>query len=502
MGVIVNQSFKGSLYSYIGTALGFLNVGLLMPIVFSSNQIGLTNLLISISLIIGQLGTFGFLNATIKLFPFYRDKEKGHHGFPLMMMKIGLAGFVFTTALFFVLKNYLIESNSEKSQLFVENIYYLLPLLFVTIFYLLLDNYCVVLFNASIGIFLKEFLFRILNLIGIGLFWLGILDFDGFLLFYFVAYSVPTFGLMIYLIIKGELSLKRDRDFTDKPMRRNLISVSVYGLLAGFSGIAVMNIDRYMVNHYEGLSGTGIYSTMFYFGTIIMLAGRSLKRIAAPVISEAFKKDQPELIGDVYTRSTLTQLIISSFMFLLVWCNLDSAFALIPAEFQAGRWVVFYIGLSQVITMAGGVSHEIIQYSKEYKIYTWMMAGFIVLVVVSNMIMIPLYGLPGAAIASAISYAIFGYVRFEFIRRRFHMQPYNIHHLICVLISAVVLGISMLIPRFDNFIIDLIIRSGLISILFIGALYFLKTSNDINNLIHQTLSIAGRILRGKWRKNS
>ncbi|HQL71159.1 MAG TPA: hypothetical protein PLA77_10020, partial [Bacteroidales bacterium] len=112
MGVIVNQSFKGSLYSYIGTALGFLNVGLLMPIVFSSNQIGLTNLLISISLIIGQLGTFGFLNATIKLFPFYRDKEKGHHGFPLMMMKVGLAGFVFTTALFFILKNYLIEANS------------------------------------------------------------------------------------------------------------------------------------------------------------------------------------------------------------------------------------------------------------------------------------------------------------------------------------------------------------------------------------------------------
>ena len=30
-----------------------------------------------------------------------------------MMMKVGLAGFVFTTALFFILKNYLIEANSE-----------------------------------------------------------------------------------------------------------------------------------------------------------------------------------------------------------------------------------------------------------------------------------------------------------------------------------------------------------------------------------------------------
>lgn len=493
MGIIVNQSFKGSLYSYIGTAMGFLNVGLLMPIVFSSNQIGLTNLLISISLIIGQLGTFGFLNATIRLFPFFRNKEKGHHGFPRMMMKVGLVGFIFTIGLFFILKNYLISANAEKSLLFVENIYYLLPLLFVTIFYLLLDNYCVVLFNASIGVFLKEFLFRILNLIGIGLFWLKIIDFDGFLLFYFIAYSIPTLGLMAYLIIKGELNLKREKTFVDKKMRHELISVSVYGLLAGFSGIAVMNIDRYMVNHYVGLSGTGIYSTMFYFGTIIMLAGRSLKRIAAPVIAEAFKKEQPELVNDVYKRSTLTQLIISLFLFLLVWCNLDSAFALIPAEFEAGRWVVFYIGISQIIIMAGGVSHEIIQYSKEYKTYTWMMAFFIVLVVASNVIMIPIFGLIGAAIASAISYAIFGFIRFEFIRQRFGMQPYKINHLICLILSLAVLGISMLIPRLDNFIIDLILRSTLISAIFIIPLYFLKISPDINGLIDSAFGIVKKL---------
>ncbi|NLA24330.1 MAG: hypothetical protein GX879_05120 [Bacteroidales bacterium] len=483
MGLIVNQSFKSSVYSYFGTILGFLNVGLLMPIVFSTDQIGLTNLLISIALIIGQLGTFGFVNATIRLFPFYRDKEKKHNGFPRILLKVGLAGFIFTSILFFVLKNYLIEANAEKSQLFVENIYYLLPLIFVTIYYLLLDNLCLALFNASIGIFLKEFLFRVLNLVGIGLYWFNIFDFNGFLLFYFIAYSVPTFGLMAYLILKKELSLKPAKGFTDKKMRRELISVSIYGLLAGFSGIVVMNIDRYMVNHFVGLSGTGIYSTMFYFGTIIMLAGRGFKRIASPVIAEAFKNQQHKLVADIYSRSTITQLVISSFLFLLVWCNIDSAFALIPKDYEAGRWVVFFIGLSQVITMAGGVSHEIIQYSNAYKTYTWMMALFIIIVIVSNIIMIPLFGLSGAAIASAISYAIFGFIKFGFIKHRFKMQPYNFKHILSILISIAVLAISMSIPRFENFIIDLIIRSSIISIAFIGAIYFTKTSPDINKLI-------------------
>ncbi len=496
MGVIINQSFKGSVFSYLGTALGFLNVGLLMPIVFSSNQIGLTSLLISISLIIGQFGTFGFLNATIKLFPFFRDKENGHHGFPRLLLKVGFAGILVTSIVFFALKNYLIDSNAEKSALFVENIYYLLPLIFVTIFYLLLDNYCVVLFNASIGVFLKEFLFRILNLLGIALFWLQIIDFDGFVLFYFIAYSIPTFGLFVYVIRKGEFNLKPEKAFITREMRRELISVSAYGLLAGFSGIAVMNIDRYMVNHFLGLSDTGIYSTMFYFGTIIMLAGRSLKRISAPVIAEAFKHKKPEVVADIYTRSTLTQLIISSFIFLLVWCNIDSAFALIPKEFQAGRMVVFYIGLSQVITMAGGVSHEIIQYSKDYRIYTWFMFLFISIVVITNIICIPMLGITGAALASTISYAVFGLIRFVFIRRRLAMQPYGLNHLICVFIGIAVMLISMLIPRFSNFIVDLTVRSLIIATAFMLPLYLLKISSDINNIIDSSI----QIIHSKFRR--
>ena len=48
MGIIARQTIKGSVYSYLGAAIGFINVGLIMPQIFSTEQIGLTNLLIAV----------------------------------------------------------------------------------------------------------------------------------------------------------------------------------------------------------------------------------------------------------------------------------------------------------------------------------------------------------------------------------------------------------------------------------------------------------------------
>ena len=41
MGIIQRQSIKGSIYSYIGAGLGFLNLAILSPKFFTTDQIGL-----------------------------------------------------------------------------------------------------------------------------------------------------------------------------------------------------------------------------------------------------------------------------------------------------------------------------------------------------------------------------------------------------------------------------------------------------------------------------
>jgi len=59
MGIIQRQSIKGSIYSYIGAFLGFVNLAILAPKIFTTDQIGLTQVLVSLATIFAQLGTLG-----------------------------------------------------------------------------------------------------------------------------------------------------------------------------------------------------------------------------------------------------------------------------------------------------------------------------------------------------------------------------------------------------------------------------------------------------------
>ncbi len=59
MGIIQKQTLKGSLYSYIGVVIGFLNMGILSPKIFTAEQIGLTQVMLATATILSQLGNHG-----------------------------------------------------------------------------------------------------------------------------------------------------------------------------------------------------------------------------------------------------------------------------------------------------------------------------------------------------------------------------------------------------------------------------------------------------------
>lgn len=484
MGIIIRQTIKGSIYSYLGAILGFVNVALLMPAIFSTEQIGLTSLLISVSIILGQLGSMGFINITTRLFPYFRDKENSHNGFLGIAILTSLAGFVLCMLIYFLSKPYLISENIEKSPLFAQYIYLLVPLIFFTIYYLLLDAYNRMLYNASFGTFLKDFLLRIINLLGIVLFWLGWLDFKGFIYYYTLAYGVPTIGLGVYLLWKKEFSLKLHRSFITPKLKKDMISVGLFGLISGFSGIVVINIDRYMVNHYLDLSATGIYATAFYFGTLIMLPGRSLRRIGSSVITQALKDNDLETVKQVYYKSTLNMLIAAVGLFLLIWTNEHNIFKMLPAAFYEGRWVIFFIGIAHVLNMIAGASGEVIQFSKHYRKHAVIMGIFIALIIISNMILIPLMGIVGAAVASAASYLLYVLIRFGFLLKNYGFQPYSFKHVIIVVVGIITYLISLILPEIGNWIIDGIVRSSVVSVIFGLSLYLLKVSPDMNHSIH------------------
>lgn len=489
MRTIARQTIKASIYSYIGAFIGFINVALLMPQIFSTEEVGLTNILVSIAAIFGQFGALGFTNVTTRLFPYFRDKDSGHNGFLFLAVFTGLIGFLLCIVVFLLVKPYLVIQNINNSPLFVEYIYLLIPLIFTTIFFLLFDTYNRILFNASFGTFVREFLLRILNLGGILLFYFDFISFQGFIYYYTAVYAIPTFLIILLLIYRKEFKLKPSLDFLKGGMKKEIISVAAFGLVSGFSGIAAMHIDRYMVNHFCDLGSTGVYATAFFFGTIILLPGRALLRIAGTSITEAIKSGDISTVDRIYKKSSINQLVAATIVLILIWGNIDNILSFLPEAYYEGKYVILFISLSYLVLMGGGASSEIIQFSKHYKAYTMLMVLLIASIVIFNILLIPLYGITGAAIASLISYVIYVFSKYLFIVIRFKLQPFNYKHFLTLLIGYLSYFITSIIHIETGYLIlDIAIKLTVITILFATPAYFLKLSEDINQIANQILN--------------
>ncbi|MCF8364474.1 MAG: oligosaccharide flippase family protein [Bacteroidales bacterium] len=489
MGVIQKQSISGVIWSYVGVGLGFLTTAVLFTRFLSTEEIGLLRVLVSYSSVLAMFASLGMNSVTTKIFPQFRDEKAKHQGFLGMSLIIVLAGFLFSSLIYILFKNYFISGIEEDSALFIPYFYAVVPLAFFSVLYGIMDSYYRMLFNAVKGIVFKEVHQRIVVIIALVMYYFSMISFSTFVWLYVLAFALPVLLFVITLIREKKFHIVPKFNFIDLGLRKSMISVALFGILASFSARLVQTIDVIMVNEYLGLSLTGVYTISFFFGTLILIPVRTMAKIGSTVISEAWKSNDVKTISEVYTKSSLTLSIIGLLFFVGIWGNIDNVFQLIGNQYSEGKYVIFFIGLANMAEVVLGLSGQIIVNSKYYRWQTYIMAVFTLIIIVTNIIFIPMYGIMGAALASFISKLIFTVMKYMFIYRQFKMQPFKMGHLWIFLIGGLAWYFSTLIPALPNFYIDIIVRSAAITALFVIPVYYFKISDDLNKRIDMIIKI-------------
>ncbi len=488
MGIIQKQSIKGTIYSYLGVLIGFVTTGLLFPKILLTSEIGLLRILMSISVLFAQFASLGFNSVINRLFPYFRTSDKQHKGFLLMALAITFIGFLLSLLVFEILKPMIIRNNIKESALLVEYVNYIIPLIFFTLFFNLFDTYSKVLFDAVIGTFMKEFIQRLLIVSSLLFYFFGLINIHIFVVLYVISVSLPTIILLVVLITRGEFRLTKPSEKFEKKFVREMFMLSFYGILSGFGTLAIIHIDSILVNKFLGLSELGIYATTFYFGTLVVIPSRPLIKISTTIVAESWKKNDLDNIETVYTKSCLNQAIISLLIFIGLWANIHNIFKILPETYEAGKWVIFFIGLANVFEMSSGINGIVILTSKYFRIHTYMILIFLVLLISLNYLFIPRLGISGAAIATALANLSFNLMRFGFLKWKFNMQPFNYKYIILLVIAAGVYLISKLLPPMENFFIDIVLRSSLMVLLFTALVYLSGISEDVNDLLKRIFS--------------
>ena len=482
MGIIINQSIRNAIISYSGIIIGFISTIILFPFILGAERFGLTRTLIAIMTICVQLVNLGIPNSIIKFFPFLAEKTKNPQGlFWLFIIPPSIGLFVFVL-IFLGFKDTVLGFYSDSS-LLTDYYYFIIPLVFSVAAFGLLNSFIKASFNTVFASFLQEILLRLIVIADLILFYFGLVSFDQFIIIFVLNYTLQYIILFAYALQKGYLNFSPSKKPFDKTARKNISQYSFFAFFSGFTTILVGNIDLIMVDIFEGLEKTGVYAVALYVGAVISIPRRSISKISFPVISRSFKENDLNNIDDVYKKSSLNQLLIGLLIYIGVIANTDNLYALLPEVFAEGSIVIIIIGLANLFDVATGANGQIIISSKYYK-FDFISSSILMIVsIILNAILIPVYGLTGAAIATASSIGIYNIIKMIYVWAKFGMQPFAWKTLGVIALGISVLYISTFLPQLSNIYFDVVIRSLLMAVLYMGSVWVFNLSEEINSVI-------------------
>jgi O-antigen/teichoic acid export membrane protein len=481
MGIIQRQAIKSTLINFIGIGFGSVS-RFMMPLVMSSSQLGIINVIASTSGIFYMIFTMGY-NLILKgLFPKYRDEENGHSGFLVFGLMITLLGIVLALISFYFFGDFLMTKKNGESEL-LKPFVFLIP--FIIIFrlvYINIEGYVRMLMKTVVGTFIDGFLAKVFLLGFLLLFTFSIVSFESFVYLYGFALAMPGVLIIIYAFYTTKkITLPTPTLLKEYPKIKYFV---LFGVLSGASGSIVQLIDIQMIYKMSdpgvAESLVGVYSIMFFAASLINIPSKNIRKIASVLISESWQNNDKTNIQDIYTKSSVNLLIIGTYMLAVGWACLDPVFDFLDPEYRMGKYVFLFLGLARVVELGTGVNFDIIETSVKYRYNTYFNIILAVLVIGLNYVFILEYGIVGAAFASFLAQTIINILRSSLINKAFGFKLFSKELKKVIVFSICFLSLVYFIDYEANPFLRIILNFSVVSLVFAFMVVKLKLSQDIN----------------------
>ncbi|RYU95914.1 lipopolysaccharide biosynthesis protein [Emticicia agri] len=498
MNVIKRQAFISTIFSYGGVLIGFISQFLLFPNFLKKEEYGLLMVLLSYMYIMVQLSSLGFNAAGSRFFVHFRNAKQGHRGYLFLGISVGVIGFLICSIGVFFLKDWMIERKGQ-SDLLATNFYFLLPITFATLLFNLFDNYAKNLYETVTGTFLSQLLQRFLIMISLFLVVFNVLDFSQYIWVWVLAVSFYVIPMIWKASRLDGFSLKPDFSLMTPEFTKEFATYSFLTILTGFSSMIILYIDKIMLADITTLEETGIYSTAAFFGSVMGMSLVALTKASAPIIVDSFAANDLKNIATIYRKSCTTSLIVGCWIFLGIYLNIDNLFEFLPAGYEEGKWVIIILSLGKLFDLATGLNGTILALSPYYRYDTYIMVGLIVLTVFLNWLLIPIYGMNGAAFALALATIYYNAVRYVFLWWKLGMQPFTIDIPKVLLIMVAVSFAVSLIPATEGTklktLMDMAYRSTAITLIYGAIIYWSNVSPELNGAMKNLWKVVVRFGR-------
>jgi O-antigen/teichoic acid export membrane protein len=457
MGSIRRQTIQSSILVYIGFFIGAINLYYYTRIgngAFTPEQFGLTRIFFDFSQNMYAFGSLGIIPVIYKFYPYYKDNLEAHE-IDLMTwaLAVSFIGFLLVLLAGYWFQPFFVQHFSKGSKLIVDYYYWMFPFAMGMLLFSVMEGFCWALQKTVMSNFLKETGLRILTLIIVLLYYFRYISFDQFIHCFAFLY------LAIFAIVAWVLYRSKKLHFPLKVSRVTkkfkLKMFSMQALIFGGTCIASLaaTIDSFIIAKFQGLAVVAVFGVAQYAANLIQVPQRSIQSVSAGVLSRAWKdKNMPE-IKRIYQRSCINLLLIALFLFGNIWLNIQPALEALNIQktYESGLAVVFILGMVRIIDAGTGLNNIVIGTSTYWRFD--FLSGVVLLAfrLPLTYYLIKNYGIIGSAFAELAAFALYNFIRFEFLRRKFGMQPFNQNNLKALVLGVLSFGlVALLMSQFSG----------------------------------------------------
>ena len=480
MGIVFKQSFHNTLILFLGFTIGGLNVLFLYTHFLEAEYFGLITFLLSTANLIMPLLVFGMQHTIIKFFSSYQHKQE-QDNFMLTAVLLPML-IIVPMAILGVLFYHQIATFLARENIIIEK--YTYTIFFTSIFMGYFEVFYAwsrVQMKSVFGNFVKEVFARICVSVLLFAVYFDWIDSEQFIYAVVIVYMLRMMIMKLYAFYLYFPKI----EWKGLPKNiKEILSFSLYIIMAGSAGTILLEIDKFMIPQMTHIAEVAYYSVGVYIASVIGIPSRAMQQIINPITAHELNKNNMTEVKNLYQKSSLNLLIVGGLLFLLINTNIEDLYKIInKEEYLVGIYVVLVISISELIKLSIGTNGAILTNSKYYKMLFYYAIGMSFTVVILNRVLIDFMGIQGAALATLIVVALFSFLKIIYVNKKMNMQPFTPKTMMLLLIIAFLFMVFYFIEFPFNSYLNILIKSSLITVIFIFLVVKLKLSVDMNQMI-------------------
>lgn len=189
----------------------------------------------------------------------------------------------------------------------------------------------------------------------------------------------------------------------------------------------VLNLsDRVFIERYFTFADVGVYSLGYNIAGLVVLFAGSFGLAYGPVFFKLANSDNQEIARKSLSKYNHIYLIMVIFIcFIISFFSKEGTFLLFDEKYRDVCLFIPLISFSYLFSLARGITSRFFQQSKKMKENMYIAISAAIMNIILNFLLIPRFGVFGAAYATIISMAILFFISYLFTKKYCYFIPFE-----------------------------------------------------------------------------